>query len=186
MEEEQNPWTVKSTAVRYDNPWIRVIHQEVLNPAGGEGIYGTVHFKNLAIGIIPLDEDGNTWIVGQYRFPLNVYTWEIPEGGGPRNTSPLESAKRELLEECGIVAKSWSLIQEMQLSNSASDEVAYIYLARDLQFQDAQPEETEQLQVHKIPFEELYQMVANGQCQDSLTVAGVYRLRLMMMEGKLV
>src|SRR5438270_9230901 len=118
MNEQQNPWQVKDKQVVYDNPWIQVVHHDVINPSGGKGMYGKVHFKGTAIGILPLDEQLNTWLVGQYRFPLNQYSWEIPEGGGPLGTDPLASAKRELLEETGLVAAQWSTLLDMHLSNS--------------------------------------------------------------------
>jgi len=122
----KNPWTILGEKPVYDNQWINVTEYDVLNPSGGKGIYGKVHFKGLAIGILPLDEAGYTWLVGQYRFPLDAYSWEIPEGGGDPGVAPIESARRELKEETGLVAKEWSLIQEMHLSNSVSDERALI------------------------------------------------------------
>src|ERR1044072_4006053 len=107
MMEETNPWkTVKSKEV-YDNPWIKLTEYDVINPAGGKGIYGKVHFKNTAIGIVPLDEDLNTYLVGQYRFTINEYSWQIPEGGGTENEEPLAAAQRELLEETGLKAEHW-------------------------------------------------------------------------------
>jgi 8-oxo-dGTP pyrophosphatase MutT (NUDIX family) len=178
--ENQNPWQTKSSEVRYDNPWIQIQHNEVINPAGNPGIYGVVHFKNLAIGIIPLDENNNTWIVGQYRYATNSYSWEIPEGGGKLDTDPIVSAQRELLEECGIIANQWEKILEMDLSNSATNEHAILYVARDLQFTHAEPEETEDLQLKKVPFETLFQMVMNGEVQDAMSVAAVLKLKLML------
>jgi 8-oxo-dGTP pyrophosphatase MutT (NUDIX family) len=139
-----------------------------------------VHFKNLAIGIIPLDKNNNTWIVGQYRYATNSYSWEIPEGGGKLDTDPIVSAQRELLEECGIIAKQWEKILEMDLSNSATNEHAILYVARDLQFTNTEPEETEDLQLKKVPFETLYQMVLNGEVQDAMSVAAVLKLKLML------
>lgn len=167
----------------YDNPWIRVTEYAVLNPSGNAGIYGKVHFKNLAIGVIPLDEQGYTWLVGQYRFVLNAYSWEIPEGGGPTDADPLLSAQRELLEETGLVAKRWDLIMRLHLSNSVSDELSLIYLARELSQHTPAPEETEQLQVRKLPFEELYQMVQQGEVTDAMTVAAVLKIKLMLADG---
>ncbi|MGB0176609.1 MAG: NUDIX domain-containing protein, partial [Owenweeksia sp.] len=167
--------------VKYSNPWIEVTESKVINPNGGEGIYGVVHFKNLAIGVIPLDDENNTWVVGQERFPFNgKYTWEIIEGGGPLSDDPEDSARRELLEEAGLKASELELIQEMDLSNSATDERALIYVARGLSFHDSNPDETEKLQVRKIPFEELYQMVLKGEVTDSLSVAGVLKLKLLI------
>jgi ADP-ribose pyrophosphatase len=107
-QQQHNPWTILSEREVYDNNWISVNEYDVLNPAGGKGIYGKVHFKNTAIGVIPLDDDLNTYLVGQYRFPLNRYSWEIPEGGGPLNSDTLTSAKRELKEETGLVAEAWT------------------------------------------------------------------------------
>ena len=183
---EHGPWKTKNTKTAYESPWIRVDHSEVINPGGGNGTYSTVHFKNLAIGIIALDKDMNTWIVGQYRYPLHSYTWEIPEGGGAINEPPLTSAKRELLEEVGLKAKKWDLIQEMMLSNSATDEVAYIYLARDLEQFDPEPEEDEEIEIKKLRFDELYQMILDGEILDSLSVAAGLRLKLMIDNGDII
>lgn len=182
--QETGTWKELDRKDIYENPWIKVTESQVLNPNGGEGIYGLVHFKNLAMGVIPLDEDNNTYVVGQHRFPFNnKYTWEIIEGGGPLDVDPLESAKRELLEEAGLKAESWELLQEMDLSNSATTERAIIYVARGLSFHQTDPDDTEDLQVRKIPFEELYQMVLRGEVVDSLSVAGVLRLKLQLMSG---
>lgn len=181
----KNPWQIIGTNIPYENAWIKVIHHDVINAAGNNGIYGTVHFKNYAIGIIALDEQQQTWIVGQYRFPFNEYTWEIPEGGGPVHLPPLESAQRELLEETGITARNWQLIQQLQLSNSATDEVAFLFLATGLEYQKATPEEGEVLEQRRVPFEQLYNMVNSGEVKDSLTVAAVLKTKLMILEGTL-
>lgn len=183
--EEQNPWTKLSQEVKYDNPWIKVSEHQVLNPAGNPGIYGVVNFKNLAIGIIPLDSEHHTWLVGQYRYPLDIYSWEIPEGGSPLGIDPTEGAKRELLEETGMQASELRLIQTMHLSNSVSDEYALIYLATGLTQGEAEPEETEQLRVRKLPFQEAYQMVCRGEITDSLSVAGILKLQLMIANNEL-
>jgi ADP-ribose pyrophosphatase len=183
--EEQNPWTKLSQEVKYDNPWIKVSEHQVLNPAGNPGIYGVVQFKNLAIGIIPLDSELHTWLVGQYRYPLDSYSWEIPEGGSPLGIDPLEGARRELLEETGMQARNLQLIQTMHLSNSVSDEYALIYLATDLSHGEAEPEETEQLRVKRIPFQEAYEMVLRGEITDSMSVAGILKLQLMLQKGEI-
>jgi 8-oxo-dGTP pyrophosphatase MutT (NUDIX family) len=177
--EETNPWKTLSSKLVYDNRWLSLTEHQVINPGGGEGIYGEVHFKNYAIGIVALDGDDNLYLVGQYRFPLKQYSWELPEGGGPLGDDPLASAKRELLEETGLVAKEWTEILKMHLSNSVSDELAIIYLAKDFTQLEPEPEETEQLQVKKIPFEEAYQMVISGKMTDSMTVAGILRMKLL-------
>ncbi|HZY38889.1 MAG TPA: NUDIX hydrolase [Mucilaginibacter sp.] len=182
---EENPWKITSKKDIYDNPWINLTEYQVINPAGNPGIYGKVHFKNLAIGVLPLDDDLNTYLVGQFRFPVNQYSWEMPEGGGPLGIDPLESAKRELLEETGLKADSWTEIQRLHLSNSVSDELSILYLARGLKQFEAQPEDTEQLVVKKLPFEEVYQMVCRGEITDSMTVAGVLKVKLMLLENKI-
>ncbi len=171
--------------VRYETPWIRITHHDIIDPSGREGIYGTVHFKNLAIGVVPLDEDLNTWIVGQYRYPIEAYSWEIPEGGGRRDIPPVESAKRELREEAGIEASHWQEILRMDLSNSASDEHAILYIAQGLTFHPPQPDHDEELELKKLPFEELYGMVVRGEVLDSLTVAAVLKVKLMLLDGSL-
>jgi 8-oxo-dGTP pyrophosphatase MutT (NUDIX family) len=180
-----NPWKITSEKEVYDNPWINLTEYQVINPSGNPGIYGKIHFKNIAIGVIPLDADLNTYLVGQYRFTINQYSWEIPEGGGPLGTEPLDSAKRELLEETGLKASEWTEIQRMHLSNSVSDELSIIYLARGLEQFEAEPEDTEQLIVNKVPLEEVYKMICNGEITDSAAVAGILKVKLMLLEGKL-
>lgn len=180
-----NPWTTLDTTVKYDNPWIRVQESNVINPAGNPGIYGVVHFKNRAIAIVPLDEDLNTWIVGQYRYTLNTYEWEVPEGGSPEGEDPLEGAKRELAEEVGLKATNWQRVLETQLSNSVSDEVGYTYVARQLEYVGSNPEETEVLHVRKLPFSELVEMVLRGEIRDGLSVASILKVQLMLERGLL-
>jgi 8-oxo-dGTP pyrophosphatase MutT (NUDIX family) len=182
---EDNPWQIKSSKEIYDNPWIKLTEYQIINPAGNPGIYGKVHFKNRAIGIVPLDAELNTYLVGQYRFVLNQYCWEIPEGGGPLTDAPLDAAKRELLEETGLTASNWTEIQQMHLSNSVTDELCYIYVATGLEQFEPEPEDTEQLMVKKLPFDDVYQMVCNGQITDGVTVAAVLKVKLLMLESKL-
>jgi 8-oxo-dGTP pyrophosphatase MutT (NUDIX family) len=185
MNPEENPWKTIASKSIYENPWIQLTEFDVINPGGGTGIYGKVHFKNRAVGVMVLDEHNNTYLVGQYRYTIGEYSWEIPEGGGPVGTDPLDSAKRELLEETGLVAKQWNLLLEMHLSNSVSDELAILYLATDLSQYQAEPEETEQLQIKKLPFEEAYQMVMDGEIKDSMSVAAIQKTKLLFLEGKL-
>ena len=185
MTDQFGPWKRRSVSEPYDNPWIRVEHHEVLTPGGNPGVYGVVHFKNVAIGVIALDAQQNTWIVGQYRYPHRAYSWEIPEGGGPVGEDPLSSAQRELAEEVGLSARRWDLILEMELSNSVTDERCLIYLARDLEPCSAHPDETEELVVKQISFEELHEGVMAGHFTDSITVAGVLKLKRLLERGQI-
>ncbi len=181
-EKIKNPWTTLSGEVKYDNPWITVTEYQVLNPAGGKGIYGKVHFKNKAIGIIPLDRDFNTWLVGQYRYTLNQWHWEIPEGGGALERDPVESAKRELQEETGLTASTWTEIVHLHTSNSVTDEEGHIFLAEDLTQGTSALEETEaDMQVRKVPFTEALRMVLAGEITDSMSVMGI--LKVARMKG---
>lgn len=181
--DEPDPWTTLDARAVYDNRWINVEERQVLNPAGNPGIYGVVHFKNLALGALAVEPDLSLWLVGQYRYPLKAYSWEIPEGGGPLNEPPLESIRRELLEETGLTANRWELLLTMHLSNSVSDEKALIWLATDLQQLAAQPEETESLQSICVPFDQALEAVLNGRITDSMSVAGILRLALMVERG---
>ncbi|MFM7021766.1 MAG: NUDIX domain-containing protein [Flavobacteriales bacterium] len=175
-----NPWTVLKSQEVHDTPWIKVMKHDVLNPAGNPSIYSTVNFKNRAIGVIPLDENYNTWIVGQYRFPVKQYSWEIPEGGGDKNETPEESAKRELSEETGIEAKKWTKIQEFHMSNSVTDEHAFLFVAQELTFHNSHPDENEELAIRKLPFQELYEMVLKGEIMDSITVVAVFKTKYLI------
>ncbi|HEX8038750.1 MAG TPA: NUDIX hydrolase [Chryseosolibacter sp.] len=178
----KNPWTTLSGEVKYDNPWITVTEYQVINPAGGRGIYGKVHFKNKAIGIIPVDKELNTWLVGQFRYTLNQWHWEIPEGGGALDVDPLESAKRELMEETGLIASSWSPIVHLHTSNSVTDEEGHIFLAEDLKEGASAPEETEaDLQVWKLPLQDALRMVLDGKITDSMSVMAI--LKVARMKG---
>lgn len=182
---ENNPWTIISEKKVYDNKWINITEYAVVNPSGGEGIYGKVHFKNLAVGIVALDDHEQLWLVGQYRFTLNQFSWEIPEGGAPVGTDPLESAKRELKEETGVHATDWKHLLTMHLSNSVSDELAIVYLATGLKEGEAAPEDTEDLYTRQVSLEEAWQMVENGIITDAMSVAAITKIKLMKVLGQL-
>lgn len=184
MAEAKNPWTRVSSKEVYENPWILLTEDQVINPGGGPGIYGKVHFKNRALGIIPLDSNNNTWLVGQFRYTLNAYSWEIPEGGGPFEEDALEGAKRELREETGISAAKWEQIMTFHTSNSVTDEVGLIYLATDLEFGERELEESEMdLQTKKVHISEALEMVMNNEITDSMSVAGILKVaRLLKLE----
>jgi 8-oxo-dGTP pyrophosphatase MutT (NUDIX family) len=182
MTPHTNPWQIRDTREIYDNNWIRVTEYDVINPSGGNGIYGKVHFKNRALGILVLDDELNIYLVGQYRFVLDQYSWEIPEGGGPLDENPLDAAKRELKEETGLTADHWEKLLDFHLSNSISDEFGHVYLARGLHQGEARPEETEDITVKKVPLEQAYQMVINGEITDSMSVAAIFRVKLLVQE----
>lgn len=182
-DKEKNPWTTLNSEIKFETPWIKVTKHDVLTPVGKPGIYGVVSFKNLAIGILPLDEDYTTWLVGQWRYPLNEYSWEIPEGGGPLGVDPIESAKRELKEETGLIAKKYMELGRIHTSNSVCNEVGYLYLARELELTEAEPEETEDLQVKKLPFIEAYNMVMDGRITDSLSIAAILKTKILIDKG---
>jgi 8-oxo-dGTP pyrophosphatase MutT (NUDIX family) len=181
---EKSPWIIQHQKQVYDNPWINVTEYAVLNPSGNPGIYGKVHFKNTAVGILAMDNENNIFLVGQFRFATDSYSWEIPEGGEPVSSDPLEGAKRELAEETGLHASNWQVLLTMHLSNSVSDERAIVYLATGLTQHLSAPEETEQLVVKKLPLEEAFQMVENGTITDSMSVAAILKIKLLFAEGK--
>lgn len=172
---KDNPWITKEIKKIYQNPWIKLEEHKVINPAGKEGIYGKVHFENLAMGIIPVDTDLNTWLIGQYRYPLHEYSWEIPMGGGLIGIDMLQSAQRELKEETGLIASKWTKIMKIHTSNSVTDEVGWVYLAEDLEQQETEFEETEVLQIKKLPFRQALEMVMQGDITDGISIAGLLK-----------
>lgn len=171
LPQHPNPWRTTSTREAYANTWIRVREDQVIKPSGGTGIYGVVEYKNIAVGVIPVDDEGFTWLVGQWRYCHGRYEWEIPEGGCPAGESPAEAARRELLEETGIVAgKIEPLLSGIQLSNSTTNEVCDIFIATGLTHAEAQPEDTEQLEVLRLPLAEAIAMAKDGRIRDSVSV----------------
>ncbi len=184
---ETSCWQIIDDTTAYENNWIKVQHFNVVNPNGGKGIYGKVNFKNIAIGVVPIDAEGNTWLVGQHRFPLNnKYSWEIPEGGCPLNEEHLAAAKRELLEETGLVANDWQQILVSHLSNSVTDEKAVIFIAKNLTQQQAQPEETEQLQIKKVPLTDTFNMINNGDITDAVSILALQKIELMLLKKEII
>lgn len=176
MDTYKNPWKVTSTEQIYDNPWISVKEDQVINPSGNPGIYGTVHFKNKAIGIIPIDEEGYTYLIGQYRYPLEEYSWEIPMGGGPIAIDILESAKRELKEETGFTAEKWTKIARIHTSNSVTDEEGFVFLAENLTLGETEFEDTEDLAIKKVSLKEAVEMVMKDEITDSISVGGILKV----------
>ena len=179
-------WTIKRQDTEYENPWIRVVHSDVIAPTGADGIYGTVHFKNLAIGIFPIDEDGSTWIVGQTRFVFDAYSWELPQGGGPRGEPPVDTAQRELSEECNLAAAYFiPLFENLQVSNCITDELGHAFIAHGLSARSGTPDETEELTVRRIPVRHLMEMIEADEIRDMFTVMMVARACQLAAMGKL-
>lgn len=166
-------WTVFSTSEAFRNPWIAVEDHDVSLPDGSPGRYGVVCFANTAIGVLPIDADGSVWLVGQYRFALDAYSWELPEGGGPKHEPSLDAAKRELQEETGLSAQHWLALCQFDVSNSVTDEVSDCFLAWGLTQGEASPEPSEDLSVKQVPFAELVSMVLGGAIRDSVTIVAV-------------
>lgn len=173
-----NPWLTRAIRPVYDNAWIRLEEHQVTNPAGNPGMYGKVCFKTRAVGIIPLDEQGNTWLVGQHRYTLDAWSWEIPMGGSPMDEDCEHTARRELQEETGLRAGDIRQILHLHTSNSITDEQAYVYLARQLQSGDTAFEDTEDIEVKKLPVSEAIAMAQDGRITDAISVAGLLHLAL--------
>jgi 8-oxo-dGTP pyrophosphatase MutT (NUDIX family) len=180
MDTFKNPWKKLNEKLIYENDWIMLSEHQVLNPNGNRGIYGKISFKNKAIGIIPLDDMQNTWIVGQYRYTLDEFSWEIPMGGGALAEDLLDSAKRELLEETGLIAYRWTNILRIHTSNSVTDEEGFVYLAEDLKQSEPEFDETEKLMIKKLPFREVYSMALENKITDAISIAGILRLGKML------
>jgi len=172
-------WKRLNSRIVFENDWMCVLEDHVINPGGGENWYGHVHFKNRAIAIIPLDEDDNTWLVGQQRYTLGAYSWELPMGGAPLDEAPLDAAKRELKEETGLSAKSWTELMRLHPSNSITDETAVVYIAERLTAGQPEFEETEVLDIRKLPLVDAVAMVHSGEITDAVSVAALLRIATM-------
>jgi len=175
---ERNPWIRHRREVVYENAWIEVWHDEVTRPDGEAGVYGVVHPRTHAVGVVAIDDADRVLLVGQYRYTLGRYSWEIPEGGVPPNEGPLEGAQRELAEETGYAAASWREILRFSLSNSVTDETGTLFLAEELTAGVAHPEATEELDVRLVAFDECLAMAKRGELFDSITQLGLFRLAL--------
>ena len=172
------PWTRLSRRSAYTNPWLEILHDDVLRPDGSPGIYGVVHLRNAAVGVVVLDEDGRVLLVGQYRYTLDAYSWEIPEGGVPFDEELLDGARRELREETGFAAAEWRLLFRFALSNSVTDEVGAIFLATGLTAGEATPEPSEELALRWVTLDEALTMIDTGELTDLMSVAGLLRVAL--------
>jgi 8-oxo-dGTP pyrophosphatase MutT (NUDIX family) len=178
------PWIRRARRVAYENAWLTIWHDDVLRPDGAPGIYGVVHFANQAAGVVVLDDADRVLLVGQHRYTLDAYSWEIPEGGVPAGETPLAGAQRELREETGVVAADWRELARVHLSNSVSDEVAFLFVATDLTHGSADPEGSEALAVRWLPFERVLAMTLAGEITDAMTVIAIERLALQRARGR--
>lgn len=181
-----NPWRTHSSREVFDNPYVKIIRHEVTRPSGQPGVYSVINFKRVAVAIIPVDKEGCTWLVGQYRYPHGTYEWEIPEGGAEPGEDPEDCARRELREEAGLIAGTLTPILHMQLSNSTTNEISHSFLATHLTLTDPEPDETEQLAIHRLPLAEAYAMVLRGEIRDALSVASLLKLKLLQESGALI
>lgn len=171
-------WKKHASRIVFENDWMVVREDHVTNPGGGENQYGHVRFKNLAVAILPIDVDGNTRLVGQSRYTLDQYSWELPMGGAPKDEDPLDAARRELQEETGLSAANWSELMRLHLSNSITDELGIVYVATELTQGDASLEESEDISVRTLPLDEAIEMALSGEISDALSVAALLRVAL--------
>jgi 8-oxo-dGTP pyrophosphatase MutT (NUDIX family) len=179
-----SPWRRRSRRVAYENDWITVFHDEVTRPDGRRGIYGVVHYGGLAVGIVPIDDADRVVLVGQFRYTLDAYSWEIPEGGVPPDEDPLEGARRELREETGLEAAEWRELGRIHLSNSISDEAGIFYVATGLTDGAASPDGTEELEVRRVPFDEALAMARDGRITDVLSMVAIQAVALERLAGR--
>lgn len=184
-EEDGDPWIVRSVERPFENDWFAIDTHRVTHPGGREGTYSVIRVRRLAVGVLPIEPDGRVHLVGQWRFPLRRYSWEMPEGGAEPGEDAEACARRELLEETGLSAGRMQAILELDLSNSLTDERATIFIATGLASGEASPEDTEILCRRTAPFAEVLRRVGDGRIRDSMSVAGVLRAHHMAVNGQL-
>jgi 8-oxo-dGTP pyrophosphatase MutT (NUDIX family) len=173
---DENPWKTLSTRLEFENSWFRVTTHDTIAPDGSRPRYGKISFRNKAVAILPLDAENHTWLVGQWRYPLGEYSWELPMGGCPVGTDLLASARRELKEETGLTARRYTEILRVHTSNSVTDEEGFVFLAEDLEAGEPEFDETERLDIRRLPFAEALAMVMEGRITDAISVAGILKL----------
>lgn len=181
----RGPWIVNASRTVYDNPWIQVTEHDVTDPGGNPGLYGVCGVKSVAVGIVPVDAEGHVWLVGQHRFPRDYYSWELPEGGGGRSVPPIDSARRELKEETGLTAATWLEILQTDFTNAISDEIGFGYLAWDLTVGTPDPDPDEKIEIRRLPFAQVLEMVLDGEIRDGFSQNMLMKVDLMGRRGRL-
>ncbi len=167
------PWRRRTRRTVYKNPWLEVWHDEVDRPDGGPGIYGVVHFASRAVGVVAVGEDGRLLLVGQHRYTLDEYSWEIPEGGVGVDETLEAGARRELREETGYEADTWRRLFRFSTSNSVTDETGEMFLATLLHAGEPSPDATEELATRWATLDEVLAEIARGEIHDLMTIAAV-------------
>ena len=180
-------WRIKSARTIYANRWITVREYQTVAPTGNDALYGLVHMHNLALGVLPIDEDGNTILIGQERFPFGRYSWELPEGGGSPGIPPLEGAQRELAEEAGLKAEGWlPLVADIHMSNSVTDERAYAFMAWGLSPDHSfAKDSSEELSVRRVPFAQALKMAVSGEITDAFSLVMILKADHLLRTGGL-
>ncbi len=186
MTSARKGWTTLRKSLVYETPWISVHDHDVVAPTGKPGVYGTVHMKNYAVGVLPIDENGFTWLVGQSRFVFDAWSWELPEGGGARDEMPVDAARRELAEETSLQAATFlPLFENIEFSNSVTDEIGFAFLACDLSPCAGRPDETEDLELRHLPVKDVFEMIDRGEITDMFTLAMLSRAYHLANTGRL-
>jgi len=183
--ERRGPWIVNASRRAYDNPWIGVSEHDVTDPNGNPGLYGICHMKSFAVGVVAVDAEGYTWLVGQHRFPRDYYSWELPEGAGDKAVDPVESAKRELKEETGVSAAGWQEFMQTDFSNAVTDEIGFGYLAWDLTVGAPEPDEGEKLEIRRLPFTEALEMAMTAEIRDAFSQIMLMKVDILGRRGAL-
>ena len=176
-------WQRHASRIVYENDWMVVREDEVTNPGGGRNQYGHVQFKNVAVAVLPIDDKGHTHLVGQSRYTLDQHSWELPMGGAPLGEDPLGAARRELKEETGLSASHWRELMRLHTSNSITNEIGIVYVATGLVQGDAALEETEDIEVRRLPLEEAVEMARRGEITDAISAAALFRIALEQNES---
>ncbi|GJM61621.1 NUDIX domain-containing protein [Persicobacter diffluens] len=179
----ENPWIKLNTKTVYETPWIKIEQDKVINPSGREDFYGKVHFQQTAVGALPIDEDGKIWLVGQFRYTVDRYSWEIPLGGAEENEDLLEATKRELQEETGFSANDWKGFLHLHPSISSTDQQAYVFIARGLRAGATNPDETEVLRQKKVTLKEALQMIDRQEITEGISVAALLKYAVQELAG---